>query len=101
MASRITSQVASEVPPQVELIEQAIRSVPGRRQEDLAAAMGVSQQAVSRLARGEMPVSPEHAIAIHIPTTGVESLNAAVACGVILYEAQRQRAAHVPERTLP
>src|SRR2546421_5671954 len=44
MASRITSQVASEVSPQVELIEQAIRSVPGRRQEDLAAAMGVSQQ---------------------------------------------------------
>ena len=26
-----------------------------------------------------------------IPTTGVESLNAAVACGVILYEARRQR----------
>lgn len=43
----------------------------------------------------------ERAIAVHIPTTGVESLNAAVACGVILYEAQRQRAAHVPHRTLP
>jgi TrmH family RNA methyltransferase len=43
----------------------------------------------------------EKAVAIHIPTTGVESLNAAVACGVILYEAQRQRSAHVPQRTLP
>jgi RNA methyltransferase, TrmH family len=43
----------------------------------------------------------ERAVEIHIPTTGVESLNAAVACGVILYEAQRQRAAHVPHRTLP
>ena len=30
-------------------------------------------------------------IALSIPTTGVESLNAAVAAGVLLYEAQRQR----------
>src|SRR5205085_2970965 len=28
---------------------------------------------------------------VRIPTTGVESLNAAVACGVLLYEARRQR----------
>lgn len=32
-----------------------------------------------------------HAQGIRIPTRGVESLNAAVACGVLLYEAQRQR----------
>ncbi len=32
------------------------------------------------------------AVAIRIPTSGVESLNAAVAAGVLLYEAQRQRA---------
>lgn len=32
------------------------------------------------------------AIGIRIPTSGVESLNAAVAAGVLLYEAQRQRA---------
>ncbi len=32
------------------------------------------------------------ALDLHIPTTGVESLNAAVAAGVILYEAHRQRA---------
>ncbi len=31
------------------------------------------------------------AIAVRIPTCGVESLNAAVAAGVLLYEAQRQR----------
>lgn len=34
----------------------------------------------------------EAASAIHIPTVAVESLNAAVAAGVILYEASRQRA---------
>ena len=52
------------------LIERAILSIPGRRQEDLAAAMGVAQQTVSKLSRGEMPVSPEHAIAIHRATAG-------------------------------
>jgi DNA-binding transcriptional regulator YdaS (Cro superfamily) len=52
------------------LIEQAIHSVPGRRQEDLAAAIGVAQQTVSKLMRGEIPVSPEQAIAIHRATRG-------------------------------
>lgn len=33
----------------------------------------------------------ERAAAVRIPTTGVESLNAAVACAVLLYEARRQR----------
>lgn len=32
------------------------------------------------------------ALGVRIPTSGVESLNAAVAAGVLLYEAQRQRA---------
>ena len=36
------------------------------------------------------------ALDISIPTVGVESLNAAVAAGILLYEARRQRsAAHV------
>jgi DNA-binding transcriptional regulator YdaS (Cro superfamily) len=52
------------------LIEQAILSVRGHRQEDLAAAMGVTQQTVSKLSRGEIPVSPEQAIAIHRATRG-------------------------------
>src|SRR4051812_3858229 len=53
------------------LIEQAILCVPGGgRQEDLAAAMGVAQQTVSKLLRGEVPVSPEQAIAIHRATRG-------------------------------
>jgi DNA-binding transcriptional regulator YdaS (Cro superfamily) len=55
---------------QAALIEQAILSVPGGRQEDLAAAMGVAQQTVSKLLRGEVPVSPEQAIAIHRATRG-------------------------------
>ena len=55
---------------QTALIEQAILSVPGGRQEDLAAAIGVAQQTVSKLLRGEVPVSPEQAIAIHRATRG-------------------------------
>ena len=35
----------------------------------------------------------EKAIGLRIPTSGVESLNAAVAAGVLLYEARRQRTA--------
>jgi tRNA G18 (ribose-2'-O)-methylase SpoU len=31
------------------------------------------------------------ATALRIPTTGVESLNAAVAAGILFYEARRQR----------
>jgi RNA methyltransferase, TrmH family len=34
----------------------------------------------------------QRAIGVRVPTNGVESLNAAVAAGVILYEARRQRA---------
>lgn len=42
--------------------------------------------------RGVTPPIARKSAAIRIPTCGVESLNAAVAAGVILYEAQRQRA---------
>ncbi len=41
---------------------------------------------------GVSPALAKSACAIRIPTCGVESLNAAVAAGVLLYEAQRQRA---------
>lgn len=44
-------------------------------------------------ARGVRPEIAAGATAVSIPTRGVESLNAAVAAGVILYEAQRQRGA--------
>lgn len=42
-------------------------------------------------ARGVSPAIASRAELVRIPTRGVESLNAAVACAVILYEARRQR----------
>jgi RNA methyltransferase, TrmH family len=43
-------------------------------------------------ARGVSGVLRSAAIDVSIPTVGVESLNAAVAAGILLYEARRQRA---------
>jgi TrmH family RNA methyltransferase len=45
-------------------------------------------------ARGVSPQLRSTAIDISIPTSGVESLNAAVAAGILLYEARRQRSLH-------
>jgi TrmH family RNA methyltransferase len=42
--------------------------------------------------RGVGPRLLEHATPVRIPTNGVESLNAAVAAGILLYEARCQRA---------
>ena len=44
-------------------------------------------------ARGVSPALRQASTEISIPTTGVESLNAAVAAGILLYEASRQRSA--------
>ena len=41
--------------------------------------------------RGVSPALQQRATGVKIPTSGVESLNAAVAAGVMLYEARRQR----------
>ena len=41
---------------------------------------------------GVSPVLGARATGLRIPTSGVESLNAAVAAGILLYEARRQRA---------
>jgi RNA methyltransferase, TrmH family len=41
--------------------------------------------------RGVSPAIQAGAVGVRIPTTGVESLNAAVAAGILLYEARRQR----------
>ena len=43
--------------------------------------------------RGVRPSIAEGATGLRIATTGVESLNAAVAAGILLYEARRQRSA--------
>jgi TrmH family RNA methyltransferase len=46
---------------------------------------------VGNEARGVSPQLRSAALNISIPTSGVESLNAAVAAGILLYEARRQR----------
>lgn len=43
--------------------------------------------------RGVSPALAERATGVRIPTVKVESLNAAVAAGILLYEARRQRSA--------
>ncbi len=48
--------------------------------------------------RGVSPKIAERAIPLRIPTVGVESLNAGVAAGVLLYEARRQRDEPVKEK---
>ena len=55
---------------------------------DLSAACAI---VIGGEARGVSSPLASKAIAVRIPTSGVESLNAAVAAGILLYEARRQR----------
>lgn len=57
--------------PKHPLIEKAVQCVG--RQADLAQRMGVAQQTVSKLLRGEIRCSAEQAIAIDLATDGVVS----------------------------
>ena len=54
---------------------------------------GVCALIVGSEARGVSPALASGATAISIPTSGVESLNAAAAAAILLYEARRQRSA--------
>jgi TrmH family RNA methyltransferase len=67
-------------------------SVPNQGQAvhttDLARACAVI---IGSEGRGVSDRLREGATALHIPTASVESLNAAMAAGIVLYEAQRQR----------
>ena len=67
-------------------------SVPNQGQAvhvaDLARACAVI---IGSEGRGVSDRLREGAAALHIPTASVESLNAAMAAGILLYEAQRQR----------
>jgi tRNA G18 (ribose-2'-O)-methylase SpoU len=67
-------------------------SVPNQGQAvhraDLARACAVI---VGSEGRGVSDRLRQGATALHIPTASVESLNAAMAAGIVLYEAQRQR----------
>jgi RNA methyltransferase, TrmH family len=56
---------------------------------DLTAACGL---AIGNEAHGVSGELRSAAVEVSIPTVGVESLNAAVAAGILLYEARRQRA---------
>ena len=56
---------------------------------DLAAPCGMI---IGSEGHGVSPGLAGRAIGLRIPTSGVESLNAAVAAGILLYEARRQRA---------
>jgi TrmH family RNA methyltransferase len=51
--------------------------------------------------RGVSAALAARATGLRIPTTGVESLNAAVAAGILLYEARRQRTVHVSRQGRP
>jgi TrmH family RNA methyltransferase len=55
---------------------------------DLTANCGI---VIGNEARGVSEELPASALRVSIPTAGVESLNAAVAAGILLYEASRQR----------
>ncbi len=57
---------------------------------DLSARCGII---IGSEGRGVSPGLAERATGLRIPTAGVESLNAAVAAGILLYEARRQRGA--------
>ncbi|HSR07900.1 MAG TPA: RNA methyltransferase, partial [Bryobacteraceae bacterium] len=57
---------------------------------DLSARCGII---IGSEGRGVSAALAGRAIGLRIPTTGVESLNAAVAAGILLYEARRQRGA--------
>lgn len=56
---------------------------------DLSAPCGII---IGSEGHGVSPVLAGRATGLRIPTSGVESLNAAVAAGILLYEARRQRA---------
>jgi TrmH family RNA methyltransferase len=56
---------------------------------DLVAPCGII---IGSEGRGVSAALAERATGLRIPTSGVESLNAAVAAGILLYEARRQRA---------
>jgi RNA methyltransferase, TrmH family len=63
---------------------------------DLAAPCGMI---IGSEGHGVGPILAGRATGLRIPTSGVESLNAAVAAGILLYEACRQRGARIARGT--
>ena len=89
---------------------QAVHATLYRRRIDVYAAMPRAKKSITEanLARphalivgsegaGVSPQLLDLATGVRIPTQAVESLNAAMAAGIVLYEASRQRSARFSE----
>jgi RNA methyltransferase, TrmH family len=89
---------------------QAVHATLFRRRIDVYAAMPRAKKSIAETdltrpfalivgseGQGVSPLLQELATGVRIPTQAVESLNAAMAAGVVLYEASRQRATAVTE----
>lgn len=80
--------VAAEIPAGVKLYAADPRARLSVSEADLAAPCAI---VIGAEGGGVRPELAARATGLKIPTTGVESLNAAVAAGILLYEARRQR----------
>jgi len=80
--------VVSEIPPGLELFAADPRGALAVSQ---ALLRGPCAIIIGAEGSGVRPELAARATGLKIPTSGVESLNAAVAAGILLYEARRQR----------
>lgn len=80
--------VVSEIPPGLELYAADPRAKLSIADAGLAAACAI---VIGGEGSGVRPELAARATGVKIPTVNVESLNAAVAAGILLYEARRQR----------
>ena len=80
--------IVTEIPPGLKLYAANPRATRGVAEADFTAPCAII---IGAEGRGVGPELAARATGLKIPTTGVESLNAAVAAGILLYEARRQR----------
>jgi len=80
--------VVSEIPPGLKLYAADPRAMLSVAQADFK---GPSAIIIGAEGSGVQPELAARSTGLKIPTVGVESLNAAVAAGILLYEARRQR----------
>jgi TrmH family RNA methyltransferase len=80
--------VVTEIPPGLDLFAADPRAKCLAAEARFASPCAI---VIGSEGSGVRPEVAASATGIKIPTTGVESLNAAVAAGILLYEARRQR----------
>ena len=80
--------IVAEIPPGLKLYAADPRAELSVSQAHLSVACAI---VIGAEGRGVGPELAARATGLKIPTAGVESLNAAVAAGILLYEARRQR----------